>query len=75
VNRLRHHREQDPQKNPAIKLLDFFTEKYDNDKPGRSGLTYLLQRTSLDSKVVRNGYDVIGSGLIKKTLDYWKTVW
>lgn len=34
VRRLRSD-EQDPQKNPAVQLIDFFTDKYDNDNMGR----------------------------------------
>ncbi|KAL5334813.1 hypothetical protein BJX70DRAFT_391121 [Aspergillus crustosus] len=44
VQRLREG-EQDPMKNPAVKLLDFFVEKYDNDSMGRSGLVSAMEKS------------------------------
>ncbi|ESZ94246.1 hypothetical protein SBOR_5380 [Sclerotinia borealis F-4128] len=67
--------EQDPDKNPTIKLLDFFAEKYDNDKPGRQGLVFKTEETGLRSEVIKNGYDIVGSGLVKKFVDSWRKEW
>ncbi|KAF2195783.1 acetyl-CoA synthetase-like protein [Zopfia rhizophila CBS 207.26] len=67
--------DQDPEKNPTIKLLGFFEDKYDNDKPGRAGLDFRTARTGNVSEAVRSGYDVVGSGLIGKVLEYWNGVW
>lgn len=67
--------EQDPDKNPTIKLLDFFTEKYDNDQPGRQGLVFQTEKTGLRSEAIQNGYDIVGSGLVKKFVDSWRKEW
>ncbi|KAL5322381.1 hypothetical protein ACEPPN_010354 [Leptodophora sp. 'Broadleaf-Isolate-01'] len=74
VDRLRNG-EKDPEKNPTIKLLDFFTEKYDNDKPGRKGLVFLTDKTAAKTEAIGDGYDVVGSGLIKKFVDSWSLEW
>lgn len=67
--------EQDPDKNPTIKLLDFFTEKYDNDKPGRQGLVFQTEKTGLRSEAIKNGYDIVDSGLVKKFVVSWRKEW
>lgn len=64
-----------PETNPTIKLVDFFAEKYDNDRPGRSGLIFITSRAEEDSKSVRDGFDVIGSGLISRMVKWWETQW
>lgn len=71
VQRLRDG-EQDPTKNPTVKLLDFFAEKYDNDKPGRSGLVFETHRTESRSKAIGQGYDVVRSGLLARSVESWK---
>ncbi|TGO63777.1 hypothetical protein BOTNAR_0096g00130 [Botryotinia narcissicola] len=67
--------EQDPDKNPTIKLLDFFTEKYDNDKPGRQGLVFKTEKTGSKSVAIKNGCDIVASGLVKKFIDSWRKEW
>jgi hypothetical protein len=74
VQRLRGS-EKNPEKNPTIKLLDFFVEKYDNDKPGRKGLVFLTNQTAEETEAIRNGYDIVGSGLVKKFVESWKKEW
>jgi hypothetical protein len=74
VERLRKS-EKDPEKNPTIKLLDFFTEKYDNGKPGRNELVFLTGKTAEKTEAIRDGYDVVGSGLVKKFVDSWRLEW
>jgi hypothetical protein len=74
VRRLRES-EKDPEKNPTIKLIDFFTGKYDNDKPGRKGLVFLTAETAKKSEAIQAGYDIVGSGLVKKFVDSWKKEW
>ena len=74
VRRLRES-DKDPETNPTIKLLDFFEEKYDNDKPGREGLVFLTERTGRRSEVIRSGYDVVESGLVHKFVDSWRREW
>ncbi|KJR82998.1 uncharacterized protein SPSK_03912 [Sporothrix schenckii 1099-18] len=65
----------DPRRNPAIKLIDFYTEKYDNDRPGRAGLVFDTHKTEAASATAQSGFDVIGSGLVAKMVSWWKTQW
>ncbi|BCS22828.1 putative NRPS-like protein biosynthetic cluster [Aspergillus puulaauensis] len=74
IQRLREG-EQDPQKNPAIKLLDFFADKYDNDKPGRAGLVFEMAKSEAASPSLKGGVELIESGLIKKFVDSWRSEW
>jgi thioester reductase-like protein len=74
VQRLREG-EQDPKLNPTVKLLDFFAEKYDNDKPGRSGLVFETKKTEERSKAIREGYNVVNSGLLAKCVETWRKDW
>ncbi|KAF2098088.1 acetyl-CoA synthetase-like protein [Rhizodiscina lignyota] len=74
IQRLREG-EPDPEKNPTIKLLEFFVEKYDNDMPGRKGLVFETSKTGERTGVIRDGVDVVGSGLIKKCVSEWAKCW
>lgn len=74
VKRLREG-EQDPKINPTVKLLDFYANKYDNNKPGRSGLAFDTRRTEERSKTIGDGYHVVDSGLIAKCVDSWRSEW
>lgn len=67
--------EQDPKANPTVKLLDFFTEKYDNDSPGRSGLVFETCITESRSKTIASGYNVVSTGLLAKCLNRWREDW
>ncbi|GKT65614.1 NRPS-like enzyme [Colletotrichum tofieldiae] len=74
VRRLRES-DPDPERNPTYKLLGFFEEKYDNDKPGRQGLVFETERTGQVSPAVGDGWDVIGSGLVDKMVRWMETQW
>lgn len=74
VQRLRES-DPDPKKNPTRKLLDFFTEKYDNDKMGRKGLVFVTDRTENASPTLKGGFDIIKSGLMHKTVQQWLKTW
>ncbi|KAJ5729723.1 NRPS-like enzyme [Penicillium malachiteum] len=74
VQRLRES-EQDPLRNPTIKLLDFFTDKYDNDAPGRSGLSFAMEKTESASPSLSGGVELIDAGLIKRFVDSWASRW
>jgi thioester reductase-like protein len=74
VRRLRES-DQDPVKNPTIKLLDFFVEKYGHEGLGRSGLVFETRETERESWTMKEGYDVIGSGLVGRILREWTEVW
>lgn len=67
--------DQDPEKNPTIKLLDFFEEKYDNDRPGRSGLTFITNKAEAESQTMKEAFDIIRSGLVSKMTQWWETQW
>jgi hypothetical protein len=41
-------------------------QKYDNGKPGRKCLSFLTEKTGEKADFIRNGYDAIGTGLVKK---------
>lgn len=74
VRRLRDG-EQDPVRNPTVKLLDFFAAKYDNDNPGRKGLSFETAITESRSKAIGDQFDVIGSGLMTKCVEQWMKTW
>jgi hypothetical protein len=74
VQRLRQS-DPDPKKNPTRKLVDFFAEKYDNDKMGRKGLVFVTELTENASETLRGGFDIIGTGLIKKMAQQWLKTW
>ncbi|KAK9473258.1 uncharacterized protein V1510DRAFT_364071 [Dipodascopsis tothii] len=67
--------EQNPLKNPTIKLLNFFASKYDNDSLGRSGLIFDTSKTRLHSLAVNKAPQMIVSGLIDKYVAQWLTKW
>ncbi|CAI6015403.1 unnamed protein product [Clonostachys chloroleuca] len=72
IKRLREG-EQDPTKNPTVKLTEFFAGKYDHDKGGaRQDLTYSTKLTEQASPSFRNGVDLISSGIVKKFVDSWR---
>jgi hypothetical protein len=74
VERLRHS-EPDPAKNPTVKLLDFFAKKYDNEKMGRKGLVFITDKTASASVTIREGFDVVKSGLVAKLVEQWLKQW
>lgn len=65
----------DPETNPTIKLVDFFADKYDNDQPGRSGLTFVTEKGEQKSSTLMEGFDVIDRGLVLKMVQCWQTQW
>ncbi|CZR68624.1 uncharacterized protein PAC_18523 [Phialocephala subalpina] len=64
----------DPEKNPTVKLIDFFAEKYDNEKPGRRGHVFLTEQTSQASRTIENGFDIVETGLVTKFVEYWRSL-
>ncbi|KKY35657.1 putative l-aminoadipate-semialdehyde dehydrogenase [Diaporthe ampelina] len=67
--------DQNPETNPTIKLVDFFASKYDNDRPGRSGLKFATQEAEAESEAMRNGYDIVGSGLVGTMVAWMESQW
>ncbi|KAK9487528.1 hypothetical protein V1527DRAFT_326593 [Lipomyces starkeyi] len=73
--RLLREGDQDPIRNPTVKLSGFFAAKYDNDRPGRQGLVFETHVTEKNSDAIRNATDPVSSGLIKKFLERWLEMW
>lgn len=74
VRRLRDS-DADVVKNPTRKLVDFYADKYDNDKPGRSGLVFRTEKTEAASETMKGGYDIIGNGLVEKMVNEFRSSW
>lgn len=64
-----------PEKNPTIKLLDFFADKYDNDRPGRKGLVFVTSKAEEISQTMKDGFEIISSGLVGRMAKWWETQW
>lgn len=73
--RLLRDSDPNPETNPTIKLVDFFTNKYDTGLPSRSGLVFETQKGEKESETLSEGFDVIGSGLVFKMVKWWQTQW
>ncbi|KAK9465447.1 hypothetical protein V1512DRAFT_48948 [Lipomyces arxii] len=67
--------DQDPIRNPTVKLVNFFQEKYDNDRPGRRGLVFETQTTEANSPAMKASSDPVSAGLISKFVDRWLEKW
>ncbi|KAI1779820.1 acetyl-CoA synthetase-like protein [Hypoxylon cercidicola] len=67
--------EQDLQKNPTVKLLDFYAEKYCSNADGRNGLVFETSTTAEHSETIRRGFDIIQSRILQKCLDNWRSDW
>lgn len=74
VRRLREG-EQDPRVNPTVKLVDFFAGKYDHDGLGREGLVFETGKAGGRSRVVGEGVDVIGTGVVARCVREWLKSW
>lgn len=72
IRRLRAS-EQDPSKNPPIKLVDFFASKYDNDKPRRS-LAHATSRAQSFSPSLQNA-ETIHKDIIGKIVTQLRSRW
>ncbi|KAL8680911.1 MAG: hypothetical protein Q9186_002923 [Xanthomendoza sp. 1 TL-2023] len=65
----------DPEKNPALKLLQYFESAY-GGKNGEDGRVDFEIRDALrDSKALREVEDVVGSGLVQKMVGWWMGRW
>ncbi|KAJ5769178.1 hypothetical protein N7520_003737 [Penicillium odoratum] len=69
--------EQDPEKNPSIKLIDFWRGKYGSDdsqaKAGR--LSFETQCTTRDCPSLAYVKDPVTDGLIKRYISSWISQW
>ncbi|KAK3718652.1 hypothetical protein LTR37_004869 [Vermiconidia calcicola] len=74
--------EQDPSKNPSIKLIDFWRNKYSGD-PAQSaetddepsGLTFDTSRTVKDCPLLAEEKDPVSTGLIERYVENWMSKW
>jgi hypothetical protein len=73
--RLLRESDQDPTKNPAVKLTAFFAEKYDNDLPGRKGLVFKTEISEKASEALKGAPNVVNSGLMEKFVQKWMEKW
>ena len=75
--------EQDPVKNPSIKLIDFWQRKYggsagatvaeqDEEAPG---LTFETSQTEIDSHSVASAIDPVSAGLVERYVATWLKRW
>ncbi|XXG94486.1 hypothetical protein Hte_000743 [Hypoxylon texense] len=74
VQRLRES-EQNPQKNPAVKLLDFYVEKYCGNRGEQNDLIFETRTTAKHSETIKQGFDIIQNGVMQKCLYNWQLGW
>ena len=74
IHRLRTG-DQDPTKNPPVKLTSFFADKYDNDGPGRNGLDFETTRTEEDSPTLKGAPHLVQDGFVEKFVSVWMRKW
>jgi hypothetical protein len=80
LERLRNS-SQDPVENPAIKLLAHWEAKYGKKSIGEyvdeesKGLTFDIEKTSVDCPVLMSIPDLIAGGYIEKFMDGWLGKW
>lgn len=69
--------EQDPEKNPSIKLIDFWKSKYGSAKPQPEdgGLCFETPRTTADSPSLALVRDPVSDGLIERYIESWMKRW
>ncbi|KAJ6151595.1 hypothetical protein N7470_007192 [Penicillium chermesinum] len=70
--------DQDPEKNPSIKLLDFWQSKYSGQNGGQSenaGLVFETKRTTQDCPSLALVKDPVAEGLIHRYISVWMSRW
>ncbi|KAJ6117340.1 hypothetical protein N7512_007065 [Penicillium capsulatum] len=70
--------EQDPEKNPSIKLIDFWKSKYGGATKAQSedgGLCFETTRTTQDSPTLALVKDPVSQGLIQRYIESWMKRW
>lgn len=70
--------DQDPRRNPAVKLSTFWAERYNSDGvDGNKGLkvTFDTTLTERDSDALRLAPDLLKEGLITKFVQQWRKQW
>lgn len=64
----------DPERNPALKLIDFFEENFSGKGDG-GGVRFATEAAKAASPSLRNSEDVIRSGLLAKMVGVWMEKW
>jgi thioester reductase-like protein len=73
--------EQDPEKNPSIKLIDFWRSKYGSNRQGRddadetAGLVFETSRTVQDCPSLGLVKDPVAEGLVQRYIEAWMDRW
>lgn len=69
--------EQDPEKNPSIKLIDFWKSKYGGAKPQSEdgGLCFETERTTRDFPSLALVRDPVSEGLVQRYIESWMKRW
>ncbi|KAJ5577390.1 uncharacterized protein N7459_006354 [Penicillium hispanicum] len=70
--------EQDPEKNPSIKLIDFWRSKYGNSRPQHAedaGLSFETELTVRDCPSLGVAKDPIVDGLVQRYVRAWMRRW
>jgi len=74
--------EQDPEKNPSIKLIDFWRSKYSQTKTTHTevddqpaGLTFETVKTVEDCPSLAEEQDPVSAGLVERYVDVWFESW
>lgn len=75
--------EQDAEKNPSVKLIDFWRKKYgngvastvDEEDAEPAGLDFETVRTTADCPVLGTVRDPVSEGLIKRYVEVWMRKW
>jgi thioester reductase-like protein len=73
--------EQDPEKNPCIKLIDFWRSKYGSNRQGQddadetAGLIFETSRTVQDCPSLGLVKDPVAEGLVQRYIEAWMDRW
>ena len=66
----------DPDKNPALKLLQYYESAFtDKDEPRDGRAEFDTEKAKRDSKALREAEDVFESGLVGKMVGWWMEKW
>jgi hypothetical protein len=65
----------DPERNPALKLIDHFEKMFGIEGTGGGKVGFEIGKAVEDSPSLRESSSVLKSGLIEKTLRWWMARW
>jgi hypothetical protein len=67
--------DQDPKRNPAVKLSSYWAEKYDGDAEEHWKVSFDTKLAERDSIALRRAPHIIQDGLIAKFVEQWRKEW